>query len=156
MKKTMYFLLVVLFGLFLAGCGTSNADEGNQETENTNGSGNSIVAGKVVPTLTESSPLVYDYQVANQTEEEVVLEFTSSQRYDYAVSDSKGEQIYLYSSVASFMQVMGEEKMKQGEALQYSIDLHELNLSPGSYVLSAWMTPQGGEEYKVEHDFTIE
>jgi hypothetical protein len=145
-------VLALLLAIIITGCGTGNKDAG----QNTNGSGNGIVAGGMVPTLLEKSPLVYQYQVKNQTEEVVILEFTSSQRFDYSVETKNGEQLFLFSSVASFLTVLGEEEVKQGEELKYEIDLNDLKLSQGEYVLTAWMTPKDGKMYTVSKEFTIE
>ena len=114
------------------------------------------MAGEMAASLTEESPLIFQYEVKNQTEEEVVLEFTSSQRYDYSVKTKDGKEVFLFSSVASFLQALGEEKVKQGEALSYEIDLHELSLEKGDYVLSVWMTPKGGKKYEMTKEFSVE
>lgn len=153
MKKV---LILLVLGLFLAGCGTTNS-ETFKENDKTNGSGEGIVAGEMFPILLEKNPLVYTYQVKNQTEEEVTLKFTSSQRYDYSVT-KKGEKehMYLFSSVAMFMQVLGEETIKQGEDLEYEIDLNELGLEPGEYVLKAWMTTEEGNKFEVSKEFKVE
>ncbi|WP_170287549.1 BsuPI-related putative proteinase inhibitor [Aquibacillus halophilus] len=160
MKKIILLLFILVTSVLLVGCGTSNNESNqDQQDENTSGSnddGNEgIVAGKMVPSLTEQSPLVYEYQVANQTEQEITLKFTSSQRFDYTVETKDGEQLHQFSSVASFMQVLGEEQVKPGEALQYTIELQELNLTAGDYVLTAWMTPEDGKKYEVSTDFSV-
>src|SRR3954462_3000009 len=147
MKKS--WVLLLLFFL-LVGCSTVNKDV------KTNSDGSGIVAGGVVATLTENSPLIFQYEVKNQTEKEVKLEFTSSQRFDYSVETKEGERIYLFSSVTSFLQVLGEETVKQGETLSYEIDLRDLNLKTGRYILTAWLTPKDGKAYKVTKEFTLE
>jgi Intracellular proteinase inhibitor len=115
-----------------------------------------MVTGDMVAILKEKSPLMFQYEVKNLIEKEVTLKFSSSQRYDFSVETETGEQIYLFSSVAMFMAVLGEEIIKQGETLRYDIDLHELDLKPGNYLLKVWMTPKEGKVYKVTKKFTIE
>ncbi|MBB6454154.1 hypothetical protein HNQ94_002605 [Salirhabdus euzebyi] len=153
MKKLILFLLL---GIFLVGCGTSNAE--SNDGDDTSGSGNEkgIVSGEVVPTLTEIDNMNYRYQIFNQTEKELTLEFTSGQRFDYAVDTKDGERVYLFSSLASFIQEVGEEKVKPGEKLSYEINLEEAGLEPGEYVLTVWMTPKDGEKYETSVDVTIE
>lgn len=149
MKKI---LMVLLMGLLVTGCGTENQVSNNDQDQG----GAGIVAGEMAASLTEESPLIFQYEVKNQTEEEVTLEFTSSQRYDYSVKTKDGKEIFLFSSVASFLQALGEETVKQGESLTYDIDLHELNLEKGDYILTAWMTPKDGKKFEVTKEFTVE
>lgn len=142
--------ILLLLGFLLVGCSTAN------KGVETNSDGSGIVAGEMVATLKENSPLIFQYEVKNQMEEEVTLEFTSSQRFDYSVETKEGEEIYLFSSVASFLQVVGEETVKQGETLSYDIDLRDLDLKAGRYILTAWMTPKDGKAYRVMKEFTVE
>lgn len=161
--------MVLLLGLLISGCGTENKvpkDEAVNGTENkipkdvpvngTNKGGQGIVAGEMMATMTQQSPLVFNYQVKNQTEQEVTLKFTSSQRYDYSVKNKDGEEVFLFSSTAAFLQALGEVTIKQGETLAYTIDLNNLSLEKGDYTLTIWMTPTGGPKYKAEQKFTVE
>lgn len=145
MKKAWVLLIL---GFLLVGCGKANSND-------TNIDGSGIVAGEITAALKETSPLVFQYEVKNQTEKEVKLEFSSSQRIDYSVETPKGEQIYLYSSLTMFLAVLGEETIKQGEFLSYEIDLHELDLKTGDYLLKVWMTPKDGKVYQITKEFTI-
>ncbi|WP_226678550.1 BsuPI-related putative proteinase inhibitor [Mesobacillus jeotgali] len=153
MKKL---LMVLLLGLLVTGCGTGNKVTNDNQDDGKNGGGAGIVAGEMAASLTEESPLIFQYEVKNQTEEEVTLEFTSSQRYDYSVKTKDGKEVFLFSSVASFLQALGEETVKQGESLTYDIDLHELNLEKGDYILTVWMTPKDGKKYEVSKEFTVQ
>jgi hypothetical protein len=138
----------------IAGCGMGTIEPVQNQNGNTNGKG--IVAGEMVPSLIEKGPLLYEYQVKNQTEKEVTLEFTSSQRFDYSVQTKEGKEVFLFSSVVSFLQALGEEKVKQGEELVYEMNLLDLQLAQGEYKLTAWMTPKEGKKYSVTTKFTIE
>jgi hypothetical protein len=149
MKKL---LMILLLGLLVTGCGTESQVSNNSQDKG----GAGIVAGEVAASLTEESSLIFQYEVKNQTEEEVTLEFTSSQRYDYSVKTKNGKEVFLFSSVASFLQALGEENLKQGESLAYEIDLQELSLEKGEYILSVWMTPKGGKMNEVSKEFTVE
>lgn len=146
----------LLLVLLLAGCGTGDQAPSNEAEAETKGGGSEIEAGKMDPSLVEVSPLVYKYEVKNQTEKDITLKFSSSQRFDYSVESKDGEEIFLFSSVAAFLQVLGEEIVKTGEALTYDIDLHELSLEPGEYILATWMTPKDGEAFKESIKFTVE
>jgi ABC-type molybdate transport system substrate-binding protein len=148
--------IVWMLGIFLAGCGAGGQAGLNEADAETNDKGSGVVAGEMAPSLTEKSKLEYQYEVKNQTEKEVTLEFTSSQRFDYSVETAEGEEVFLFSSVASFLQVLGEETVKQGAALTYDIDLRDLNLKTGNYLLTAWMTPKEGPAFKVTKEITVE
>ena len=129
MKKAwVLFMLVFL----LTACGA--AKEGNSKQKD---DGSDRVTGDMEVVLKEKSPLIYQYEVKNLLKKEVTLKFSSSQRYDFSVETETGEQIYLFSSVAMFMAVLGEETIKQGETLQYEMNLHELDLKPGNYLLQS-------------------
>ncbi|WP_394236350.1 BsuPI-related putative proteinase inhibitor [Niallia oryzisoli] len=144
--KKVWVLLILVF--LLVGCGKANSND-------TNNDGSGIVAGEIRALLEETSPLVFQYEVNNQTEKEGKLEFSSSQRFDYSVETNKGEQIYLFSSVTMFLAVLGEEIIRPGEALRYEIDLHDLDLKPGNYLLTAWLTPKDGKAYSITKQFTV-
>ncbi len=148
-------LLILLLGVMLTACGMGNTETAQGDNPDSNGSGG-IVAGVMEPNLEEIAPFIYQYEVKNQTEKIVTLNFSSSQRFDYAVKSKEGKDVYLFSSVAMFLQVVGEEEVKQGESLIYMIDLSDLSLSPGEYILSAWMTPMEGKEFESSVEFVVE
>ncbi|MBM7573418.1 BsuPI-related putative proteinase inhibitor [Aquibacillus albus] len=150
MIRKGFIVLFSIFSLLLVGCGVGNVDASKNNNQNDE------KVGEMVPSLEETSPLIFSYTITNQSKNEVTLEFSSSQRFDYAVYNDKGEQIYLFSSLASFLQVVGEEKVKPGEKLEYTIDINEIGLSPGNYTLSAWMTPKTGKKYEVSQEFNVE
>ncbi|MGM0874127.1 MAG: BsuPI-related putative proteinase inhibitor [Bacillota bacterium] len=151
MRKALWILLL---SIFITGCGTKNTEVTQEQGKNSNGSG--IDAVEMNPSLIKSSPLLYEYIIKNQTKETVVLEFTSSQRFDYSVQAKNGKQVFLFSSAASFLAILGEEEVKPGEEFIYGINLLNLNLSKGEYVLTAWITPKDGKKYTVTKEFTVE
>jgi hypothetical protein len=148
--------IILLLGALLSGCGTENKVSRDEPVNGTDKGGQGIVAGEMAASMTQQSPLIFDYEVKNQTEQEVTLKFTSSQRYDYSVKTKDGEEIFLFSSTAAFLQALGEETLKQGDSLTYVIDLKDLSLEKGDYILSVWMTPKQGPKYKVEKQFSVE
>ncbi|WP_043931724.1 BsuPI-related putative proteinase inhibitor [Bacillus sp. EB01] len=153
MKK---FMLSILMGILLAGCGTNDSAPKDQPAQTVNGGGGkAIVANEVEATLTEKAPLTFQYEVKNQTEQAVNYEFTSSQRYDYSVKDKSGKELLLFSSVASFLQALGKETLTPGGTLTYEINLHNMNLEKGEYTLTVWMTPKGGPKYKTTTNFIV-
>lgn len=112
-----------------------------------------IVAGKLETTISHSpnkdGGLDFKFVVKNQTEHEMMLDFTSGQRFDYVIRDSKGEVVKTYSADKLFMQALGKETLKQGEewVLTDTID----SLPKGvEYTLEFWVTSkekQGKQTY---------
>jgi len=147
-------LVITMFILF--GCGNGHIGEKQQGGGNNAESDQDIVVDKMVSSITEISPLQYEYKVKNQTQETITLEFTSSQRVDYSVSTKEGQELFLYSSTASFLAALGEETIAPGEEFQYKINLTELNLQKGEYILTVWMTPEEGASFKITKEFTLE
>lgn len=111
--------------------------------------------GDVMSSLVDLGNGKFRYQISNQTEKDITFHFTSSQRFDYAVKTEDGEQVFLFSSVALFLAELGEETLKPGEELHYEIDLAQLNLEKGKYILEAWLTSTAKEKYKVVMDYIV-
>lgn len=142
--------------LIVVGCGDGHTSNNQQGGGNNPESDQGIVAGKMAPSITELSPLQYEYKVKNQTEKAITLKFTSSQRVDFSVSTMEGQELFLYSSTASFLSALGEESIAPGAEFKYKINLTELDLQKGEYLLTAWMTPEEGATYKITKEFTLE
>lgn len=146
--------LLLLF-LMLTGCGSGNT-AGDSLEGTTSGASNGIVEGEMEPSLKQITTLNYEYKVKNKMKEDITLKFTSSQRVDYSIFTKSGEEVYLYSSTASFLAALGEEEILPGEEFTYDIILSDLSLPKGEYILTAWMTPKEGKKYKVHTNFSIE
>ncbi|WKA55596.1 BsuPI-related putative proteinase inhibitor [Planococcus shixiaomingii] len=164
-KKTwLLALLLLALALLLAACGTKDEgasneppkDEPAKEQESTDGSSGGILAGSIGPKLEKVDEDTYRYSLKNQTEHEKTFEFTSGQRFDFSLTNEAGEQAFLFSSVASYAQAMGEETMKQAVELSYEFDIPEADLEPGTYKLEAWLTPKEGPAYKAETEYVVE
>ncbi|MFV8828449.1 BsuPI-related putative proteinase inhibitor [Alkalihalobacterium sp. APHAB7] len=150
MKKLVAGLLVM--GIMLTGCGLGS-EKANQDSSH---GASEVIEGGMATRLVEETPLTFNYEVMNQSEKAVTMEFSSSQRFDYTVMTEEGEELFLFSSVSMFLQALGEEELTEGEKLEYMIDLNELELDPGKYFLSVWMTPMDGASYKVTKEFKID
>ncbi|WP_205207759.1 BsuPI-related putative proteinase inhibitor [Bacillus sp. P14.5] len=161
-KRFLTFMMVLFMMSMTAACGMSveqGEDSGVEEVENgmqndgenseedtKQDGGQGIVAGEIEPSITKNENGKFVYTVKNQTEKEVTFEFTSSQRYDYAVKDASGETVFLYSSAAAFMQVLGTETLAQGEELTYTIELPPGEDFKDATTLEVWLTPKGGKK----------
>jgi hypothetical protein len=71
--------------------------------------------------------------------EQVTLRFPTSQRYDIAIKNDKGETVYLWSASALFLPVISEEHVISKE---YTVPL-EITLPDGRYQVEAWLTTEG-------------
>jgi hypothetical protein len=58
--------------------------------------------------------------VTNPTNQPVVLEFSSGQRYDFAVRTVAGVDVWRWSADKSFMQALGSETIPPGGTLDYA------------------------------------
>lgn len=138
-----------LFILILAACG-------NEETENNNGSLSDAPTGEMEPALEQLAADTFIYTLTNKTGEAVTFNFTSSQRFDFSLKNEEGEQVFLFSSVSSFMQALGEETVEPGESLSYEFDIPPLDLEAGTYQLEAWLTPKEGPDFHTESEYIVE
>jgi len=150
-KKIIVFIMAVFV---LGACGIEREAEpvlstGKEENTNTE-------QGEVVSKINEVSPLLFQYHVKNDSGKEITLDFTSSQRFDYSIVNSNGEEVFLFSSVSSFLQVVGKEVLASGDQLSYDINVKDVELSKGKYTLNAWMTPKTGKVYSSSIEFTVE
>jgi hypothetical protein len=58
--------------------------------------------------------------VTNPTDRPVALEFTSGQRYDFAIRSAAGADLWRWSADKSFMQALGTETLAPGASLRYT------------------------------------
>jgi len=86
-------------------------------------------------TYGQGEPINLILHVINRGAEPVTLRFLSAQRYDVAVKNLKGQEVWRWSSGQMFAQVMGEETLQPGRrAWTYRITVRE-RLSPGRYAV---------------------
>lgn len=84
----------------------------------------------------------------NSSPAPLVLDFTSSQRYDIVIRDAAGKDVYQWSAARSFLAVIGREEIAQSERNYVeSIPLANLSgqaLPAGRYTIEAWITAGPG------------
>jgi hypothetical protein len=78
----------------------------------------------------DSIPLTL--HVVNGTTEPLVLEFTSSQRYDLRIAPATGESVWTWSADKLFAQMMGQETIAPGDTVMYR-DVAPAPAAPGAY-----------------------
>jgi len=159
MKRFLFiFILIMVVINGLLGCNATTGKENiavGQEKNPKEKESIGMVAEEMMASLVDLGNGRFQYSIKNQTEKEKTFQFTSSQRFDYAVKTTKGQQVYLFSSVALFMNVLGEETLNPGNELTYDIDLTELNLEKGTYILEVWLTAEEAENYKKVTEFVV-
>lgn len=165
MKNRTWLKLIIFltFVLLLAACGTKEdgatndpQEEPVEEPKTTEGSSGGILAGAVNPTIEKVDEDTYRYTLKNQTEQVKTFKFTSGQRFDFSLTNEEDKQAFLFSSVASFTQSMGEETIKQAEELKYEFEIPEADLQPGTYKLEVWLTPEEGPAFKAEAEHVVQ
>lgn len=156
--------LILMAALILAACGSGQgnetenpSDDPTTEQPDTNdGTTGGTTEGEMEPDIEQVNDETYRYSLVNQTGEPQTFEFTSSQRYDFSLANESGEEVFLLSSVSSYLQALGEETVDQGDELSYEFEIPPLELEPGTYELTAWLTPRQGETYEVTTEHVVE
>lgn len=151
-RRVLAAFLLLSLTIFLAACGSS----GTVEPDMGNGSSEGIVEDEVTALLEQMDSNLYRYTVNNQTDETMTYEFTSGQRYDFTISNENGDELYRLSAVSTYMQALGEETIEPGEKLEYEFEVPTTDLEPGTYQITAWLTPQEGPKYEAETELTVE
>ncbi|WP_226659544.1 BsuPI-related putative proteinase inhibitor [Guptibacillus hwajinpoensis] len=152
-----YVMIGTMVLLTLAGCGEENSlmTTNNKSSEEVSGGSSGIVAGSLEPTLTlqdiQHDTATFLYRLQNQTEQVQTIHFPSSQKYDYVLSDDKGEALKTYSANKSFVKEKENVELKQAEVLEYTIMIEDL--APGNYTLEMWLATD--EQYKQTIEFSI-
>ncbi|MHC0035453.1 BsuPI-related putative proteinase inhibitor [Pseudoneobacillus sp. C159] len=165
MKGTKIFggLLATLLITGLVGCGSTESDVGVKEPKKVVSGSNGdapkgIVAGQLTPDLQKQikdGKLVYIFSFKNDKETEEVLQYSSTQQYEYQIKDSKGTVVYTYSMDKMFLQTVSEQTIKQGEKVEFEIDLSEdlKKLAPDTYKFEVWSVAKDRTDLRAEAEF---
>lgn len=94
----------------------------------------------------ENDTVRMELHVTNVTSGRLVLEFTTSQRYDFAVDRKDGASVFRWSAARSFAQALGREELAPGESRRYTASWPAPDRS-GEYVATAWLV---SSNYPVE------
>ena len=59
-------------------------------------------------------------ELQNESDRPLVLDFSTSQRYDFIILGSEGDTVWSSSADRNFMQMLGQETVQPGQNLVYS------------------------------------
>ncbi len=138
---------VTLATLIIAACGTADDNEnvggspdtGYEEEPKTDlDFSDSIVSAELV--AKENGAVTYEFQLTNQTDEDVDLTFSSLQEYDYILKDEEGTTVFQYSEGRMFGEVFVEKTIEANETYAVEVDLSDAAqaLEDGTYTLEVW------------------
>ncbi|QBP42432.1 BsuPI-related putative proteinase inhibitor [Paenisporosarcina antarctica] len=158
-RKWIFILFLTLIAILLAGCGTTKNDTQEDVNGSDNDNGNEIVAGSIVPNISEGMPenkYHYVFSLKNNTTDVVTLNMNSSQYYDFHLKDNKGTVVYTYSDDKMFTQALEQKIIKPGDSLLMDLDLTEglSTLEPGTYTVEAWSTANEAEDWMASTEVT--
>jgi len=71
-------------------------------------------------------------ELQNDTDRPLVLEFSTSQRYDFTILGTQGDTVWSSSAGRNFMQMLGQETVQPGQNLLYSEQIRP-ELPPGTF-----------------------
>lgn len=114
-KRQGTIALSMLAAIGIGGCTAG----GSAPAQDRVASGDELVATMEVEA---GDPVRLTLHVTNPTTAPVRLEFTSGQRYDFAVARVDGEQLWRWSAARSFMQALGSETLPPGGSLRYTAE----------------------------------
>ena len=85
-------------------------------------------------------PIHIRFAMVNHTGTPILLEFTSSQRFDVTIEDTHGNEVWRWSAGHMFATVMGHETLgPEDPRLTYEAVFKD-SLSPGPYRVRVWLT----------------
>ncbi len=88
-------------------------------------------------------PIKVTLKIFNDTEEEDVLHFNTSQRYDFIMEDEKGEEIWRWSEDKIFAMVLGEENIEPTNPELIYTEKFTNKLALGYYKITGVLVVQG-------------
>jgi hypothetical protein len=90
--------------------------------------------------------------VYNNSDQSVTFQFPTSQRYDFAIRDSSGREVWRWSDGRFFLQVLGSLTLEPGDAVRFKTE-HEFvdeqgePLPEGVYTVQGALTARDGQNW---------
>jgi hypothetical protein len=105
MKMIILIIIIVAISLSL---GLWLIASGNATSEETNMNYGIFVATDRI-SYTAGEPIIMNLKIFNYTEEDIIFQFNSAQRYDFIIKDENGNEVWRCSEGRMFAQMLGEE-----------------------------------------------
>ena len=131
MRTALVFLAVATLG-----CGVKEAPEVNQPDADSVPAGGGALASSVEVDVNANSVRLV-LHVTNPTSRPVRLEFSSGQRYDFAIRTAAGADVWTWSADKLFAQALGTETIAPGATLDYTETWTPAAGQKGSFVAIA-------------------
>ena len=128
--------VVALLFLGIA-CGGNNRDADPEDAAALPSAAGTLASSLSVEVHPDTVRLVF--HVTNPTNEPLTLEFSSGQRYDFAIRSGGGDDLWRWSADKSFMQALGAETLAPGATVQY-VEVWPTDGRKGSFVAAAELT----------------
>lgn len=140
--KKMTIIGVVMFALFgavvLRVGKVPDISEAQGEKMRESGFGVSMTTDRAV--YTAGQPINIELRVLNRTGENVTLQFRNGQRFDFAIAESGGKEIWRWSRGRMFTMALGTETLGPGRTEVTYKETHTGRLAPGTYKVTGTVT----------------
>jgi hypothetical protein len=114
MRNCSLFLLLAALG-----CSSNQQPEAAPADTNAGGAVSARLASSVEVDVSANTVRLV-LHVTNPTNQPVVLEFTSGQRYDFAVRSADGQDVWRWSADKSFMQALSSQTIAPGATIDFA------------------------------------
>jgi hypothetical protein len=94
-----------------------------------------------------------NFRIVLRAKQDLVLHFSSGQRYDFEVLDASGAKVWRWSDRELFTQVLGEQSLRTGEELAYEESWRPT--SAGSYRVRGAITASDPQNLVIESSFEV-
>ena len=132
MKMIILIIIAVVlfssFGLWLIAYGNTILEERNMNY------GISISTDKMNYSVGE--PIIMTLKIFNYTEEDIVFQFNSAQRYDFIIEDEEGNEVWRWSEGRMFAQMLGEKILGPTNTEVIYTAEYKDRLNPGYYKIT--------------------
>jgi hypothetical protein len=109
---------IFLLAAMLAGC-SNNQRSADAPADNKAGDAVGAQLASSVEVEVAANTVRLVLHVTNPTNRPVVLEFSSGQRYDFAVRSADGQDVWRWSADKSFMQALSSQTIAPGETIDF-------------------------------------